>query len=56
MLSKKYYKMIAKVIKDNTENSHCYYIDKEGLISALCYELKKDNNLFNKDTFVNACD
>jgi hypothetical protein len=60
MLSRKYYKMIAKVIKDNTsvdtnkrfKGSRLY---KHSLIDDLCYELKKDNNNFNKDTFINAC-
>ena len=56
MLSRKYYKMIAKVIKDNTINVTHDTISKEGLINDLCVEFKNDNELFNKQTFVDACD
>ena len=56
MLSRKYYKMIAKVIQDNTINVTHDTISKEGLINDLCAEFKADNSLFNKQTFVDACD
>ena len=56
MLSRKYYKMIAKVIQDNTINVTHDTISKEGLINDLCVEFKNDNELFNKQTFVDACD
>ena len=60
MLSRKYYKMIAKVIKDNT---YCSLVpakqgdlDKVQLINDLCAEFKADNSLFSADRFVDACD
>ena len=31
------------------------FINKDKFINDLCYELKKDNSLFNKDRFINAC-
>ena len=48
--------MIAKVIQDNTINVTHDTISKEGLINDLCVEFKNDNELFNKQTFVDACD
>ena len=67
MLSRKYYKMIAQVIKDNTiklskdskEECPLYvpneWIDKATLLKDICIEFKKDNSLFNSDTFKDAC-
>jgi len=60
MLSRKYYIMLARVIKDNTAsndnmrfaNSRLY---KYSLIDDLSKELKKDNINFNYDKFNNAC-
>ena len=54
MLSKKYYKMIAKVIKDNTSDESVF-IDRRDLINDLSIEFKADNYLFNRDTFKSAC-
>jgi len=57
-LSRKYYRMIAKVIKNNkiySNNSTRKIIKMDSLINDLCVELKQDNNLFNKDRFVDAC-
>jgi len=62
-LTRKHYKMIALAIKDNTEviqvgdkiNDIEQVINVDGLIHSLCYEFKQDNNLFNKDKFVEAC-
>ena len=56
MLSRKHYRVIAKAIKDNTINVTHDTISKEGLINDLCVEFKNDNELFNKQTFVDACD
>ena len=62
MLSRKYYKMIAKVIKDNTigkprvGEQYVWKLNKDTLIDDLCAEFKADNGLFNKQTFVDACD
>ena len=67
MLSRKYYKMIAQVIKDNTiklskdskEECPLYvpneWIDKATLIKDMCQEFAKDNSSFNYDRFVDAC-
>ena len=58
MLSRKYYRMIAKAISNNkiySNNSTRKILKMDNLINDLCYELKKDNNLFNKDRFINAC-
>ena len=58
MLSRKYYKMIARVIKDNTiysNNSTRRILKKDNLIDDLCIELKADNCLFNRETFKDAC-
>ena len=56
MLSRKHYKMIAKVIQDNT-NLHPYtHIDKDNLINDLCAEFKADNGLFSRERFINACE
>ena len=60
MLSRKYYIMLARVIKDNTAsndnmrfaNSRLY---KYSLIDDLSKELKKDNINFNYDRFDSAC-
>ena len=53
MLSRKYYIMIAKVIKDSRKNKHT--LDRDQLLNDLCLELKRDNTLFNIDRFYNAC-
>ena len=59
MLSREYYRMLAKSIKDNTvinNGKMLPTINKTALISELCRELKRDNSLFNTSRFVNACD
>ena len=55
MLSRKYYKLIARAIADNTEMTDFNKVDKEALINYLSREFKADNGLFNRDTFVDAC-
>ena len=64
MLTRKYYKVIARVIKDNTielvdettqDGEVKEYINKDGLINDISIEFKKDNSLFNSDRFVEAC-
>ena len=57
MLSRKYYKMIAKCIKDSTiiNRRDITYIDKDLLIRDLSMEFKKDNHLFDVAKFMNAC-
>ena len=61
MLTRKYYRMIARVIRDNTliHNEHkqmLAQINKAGLVADLITEFKKDNNLFNATKFIDACD
>tara|TARA_R110000824_G_scaffold10325_2_gene45717 strand:+ start:1404 stop:1589 length:186 start_codon:yes stop_codon:yes gene_type:complete len=61
MLTRKYYKMIAKVISDNTaHNDNKRFADsrlyKYSLIDDLCNEFKEDNSLFDCDKFGEACD
>ena len=65
MLTRKYYKIIAKVIKDNTiYNSKGRktlvngdeVLFKESLINDLAIEFKSDNCLFNRDKFIDACE
>ena len=55
MLSRKYYKMIARVINNNTMNDTMPIINKDSLIGDLCSEFIEDNGAFNKDRFVSAC-
>ena len=55
-MSKKYYIMLARLIKDNTWSINNNRIYKNTLIQDLCYELKKDNSLFNKQRFIDACE
>ena len=59
MLSRKHYKVIASIIKDNTiysNNSTRRILKKDSLINDLCVMFANDNNLFNRSRFVNACD
>ena len=60
MLSRKYYKMIAKAIKDNTTDDLSGHnkslIDKDNLMHDLAMDFKADNSLFNYDRFVDACE
>ena len=53
MLTRKYYIMIARVIKDNISDDN--YISANCLINDICIEFKKDNTLFNRDKFIEAC-
>ena len=58
MLSRKYYELIARVIKDNkiySNNSTRKILKMDSLINDLSNEFKIDNSLFNKDKFVEAC-
>ena len=58
MLTRKYYKMIAKVISNShwdNHPKHKHTLDKEQLIYLLCAEFKEDNGLFNRDRFIDAC-
>ena len=56
MLSRKYYKMIAKTIKDNTITKNGrQYIGKSNIMYDLCAEFRRDNNNFNTQRFIEAC-
>ena len=60
MISRNYYQVIAKVIKDNTiinEGDMLPHnkINKITLISDLMNVFSKDNPLFNGNKFVDAC-
>ena len=58
-LSRKYYRAIAQAIKESTMNKDKEYmrpiINKMSLVTKLSTIFKYDNNLFNKDKFVDAC-
>ena len=66
MLSRKHYKVIASIIKDNTEyvidkvvdedGTHSLMINREGFIVDITSYFKSDNNAFSWERFVNACD
>jgi hypothetical protein len=58
MLSRKYYIMLARVIKDNriySNNSTRKIIKMDSFINDLSNELKKDNINFNYSKFERAC-
>ena len=64
MLSRKYYIMLARVIKDNSvelvdetiqDSEGKWYINKDNLIHDLSRELKQDNINFNYTRFDEAC-
>ena len=60
MLSRKYYKMIARVIKNNTiinddDMLPHNKVNKITLISDLMNEFHNDNSYFNGNKFVDAC-
>ena len=56
MLSRKYYIMIAKTIKDNTiTKDGRQYIGKSNIMYDLCAEFRRDNNNFDTQRFIEAC-
>ena len=64
MLSRKYYKLIAQCIKDNSveiqdetvDNGDIkVYINRVGLICDLMRAFSRDNYNFNGNKFVDAC-
>ena len=57
MLSRKYYKMIAEVIRVNTyKKEDKLLIDFNNFVNDLCEYFKQDNNMFNRDRFEDACE
>ena len=58
MLTRKYYRMLARVIKHSTINNNGKMlptVNKTLLISELCNELHCDNAGFNSKLFIEAC-
>ena len=53
MLHRKHYETIADCIKEATLTNAT--LDKAKLMGLLSVEFKKDNPLFNKDKFMDAC-
>ena len=66
MLSRKHYRVIASIIKDNTEKvkdtivdedgTHSLMINREGFINDITSYFNSDNNRFSWEKFVMACD
>ena len=66
MLSRKHYRAIASIIKENSEiklfvDDDCNLtketiINREEFINDITMYFKSDNNLFSWERFVNACD
>ena len=66
MLSRKHYRAIASIIKENSELVNDTIVDedgiksmvinREGFINDITSYFKSDNNLFSWERFVNACD
>ena len=60
MLSRKYYVLIAKAIKNTTTEDKSGHnkdiLDKNDLIHHLAIDFKADNGLFDYDRFVDACE
>ena len=57
-MTKKDYIKIAKIIKDSTCKDNTMLlpiINKVSLINRLSTMFKNDNNLFDKDKFLDAC-
>jgi len=58
-MTKKHYVKIASIIKDNTISASGKMlpsINKVKLVSELSVMFKRDNGLFNRSKFVEACD
>ena len=65
MLSRKHYKVIASIIKENSEiklfvDDDCNLtketiINREEFINDITMYFKSDNNLFSWERFINAC-
>ena len=65
MLSRKHYKAIASIIKDNSvqvvdettqDGDTIEYINKDSFINDITMYLHADNNRFSWERFVNACE
>ena len=60
MLSRKYYRLIAEAIKNTTtedlSGNGKRLLDKDNLVNDLALDFKRDNSLFNRDRFADACE
>jgi hypothetical protein len=60
-MTRKHFKAIAQAIKNNSKivvfdnKTNANIIDKDNLISELCVIFARDNSLFNKQLFIDAC-
>ena len=58
MMSRKHYRLVAKIIKDNTiinNNMMLPTLNKLNVINDLMLVFKQDNNNFNSSKFIDAC-
>jgi len=55
MITRKHFKEIAEIIKDNTMNDTQPIINKKTFIVDLCVIFKRDNSNFDSSRFIDAC-
>ena len=58
MMTRKHYRLVAKIIKDNTiinNNMMLPTLNKLNVINDLMLVFKQDNNNFNSSKFIDAC-
>ena len=58
-MSRKHYVQLARIIKDNklyTNNSSRKILKFDSFINDLSDVLKQDNNLFDRQRFIQACE
>ena len=58
MMSRKHYRLVAKIIKDNTiinNNMMLPTLNKLNVINDLMLVFKEDNNNFDSRRFIDAC-
>ena len=58
MMSRKHYRQVAKIIKDNTIINNKMMLptlNKLNVINDLMLVFKQDNNNFNSSKFIDAC-
>ena len=56
MMTRKHFKEIAEIVKQNTMNDTQPIINKDTFIDDLCTLFKQDNNNFSTSKFIDACD
>ena len=58
MMTRKHYRLVAKIIKDNTiinNNMMLPTLNKLNVINELITAFKRDNNNFDSRRFIDAC-